>query len=209
VPGAPGEVALGDVDTLLTALTAARPGSARVNEVWLGVSERREPAVRAALGRPPFRALETVSRRALEADARRDPLAHGTLLALLGAALVALALAVTGLSLAVLADLRDERGELLDLEAEGASPPLLRRVVRLRALVVAAFGLVGGLITGAVLAGLVTDVVSVTARARAPEPPLELSLDPLAIGLAALAYVVLAAGLVVLATRRAFSAATA
>ena len=47
VPGASGDVALGDVDTLVTALTAARPGSARANEVWLGVSEQREPAVRA------------------------------------------------------------------------------------------------------------------------------------------------------------------
>ena len=180
-----------------------------MNEVWLGVSEQREAAVRAALGRPPFRALETVSRRELEADASRDPLAHGTLLALVGAALVALALAVTGLSLAVLADLRDERGELLDLEAEGAAPGLLRRVVRLRALVVAAFGLLGGLVPGAARAGHGPAVGSGPARARAPAPPLELSLDPLAIAVAALAYVVLAAGLVVLATRRAFSGATA
>jgi hypothetical protein len=210
VPGARGDVVVGDVDSLVTALTASRPGSARVNEVWLSVpSDKRAGEVAAALARPPFRALETVSRRALEEDARRDPLAHGTLLTLLGAALVALALAVTGIVLAVVADLRDDRGELLDLEAEGAAPALLRRVVRLRALVVAGFGLLAGAVAGLVLAALVTDVVAVTARARAPEPPLELSLDPLVVALAVLAYVALAGGLVLLATRHAFSEETA
>jgi hypothetical protein len=210
VPGARGDVVVGDVDALVTALTAARPGSARVNEVWLSVpSDERARQVAAELARPPFRALETVSRRTLEEDARRDPLAHGTLLTLLGAALVALALAVTGIVLAVVADLRDDRGELLDLEAEGAAPALLRRVVRLRALVVAGFGLVAGALLGLVLAALVTDVVAVTARARAPEPPLQLALDPLVVVLAVLAYAALAGGLVVLATRRAFSGETA
>jgi hypothetical protein len=204
-PGVRGDAVVGDVDTLVSALTAARPGAARVNEVWLAAaSDESADAAAAALARPPYAALQTVSRRELEADARRDPLAHGTLLTLLGASLVALGLAVTGLTLAVLADLRDERGELLDLEAEGASPSLLRRVVRLRAFVVAAFGLVAGAAAGVALAALVTDVVAVTARARAPEPPLELALDPLVVVLATMAYAALAGGLVVLATRRSF-----
>jgi ABC-type antimicrobial peptide transport system permease subunit len=101
------------------------------------------------------------------------------------------------------------RGELIDLEAEGASPSLLRRIVRLRALVVAGFGLGAGAVAGVALASLVTDVVAVTARARAPEPPLELALDPLVVVLAAAAYAGLAGGLVALATRRAFRQETA
>ena len=210
VPGARGEALAGDVGELVTALTAARPGAARVNEVWLSVpDDARAPEVASALEQPPFRPLATVSRRALETDSSRDPLAHGTLLALLAAALVALALAVAGLALAVLADLRDERGELLDLEAEGASPALLRRVVRLRALVVAVFGIAGGAVTGVALASLVTDVVAVTARARAPEPPLVLTLDPLVVAAAGLGYAALAGLLVVAATRRSFSGRTA
>jgi ABC-type antimicrobial peptide transport system permease subunit len=178
--------------------------------MWLDApSDESADAAAAALARPPYAALQTVSRHELEADARRDPLAHGTLLTLLGASLVALGLAVTGLTLAVLADLRDERGELLDLEAEGASPSLLRRVVRLRAFVVAGFGMVAGALAGIALAALVTDVVAVTARARAPEPPLELALDPLVVVLATVAYAALAGGLVVLATRRSFREETA
>ena len=70
--------------------------------------------------------LEVESRRALEADAGRDPIAHGTLLALAVAAVVALGLALAGILLTVLGDLRDESGELFDLEAQGASPSLLR-----------------------------------------------------------------------------------
>ena len=97
-------------------MNLARPGAARVNEVWLRLRDRGASASRA----------------------RRDPIAHGTLLALTVAAIVALGLALAGILLTVLGDLRDESGELLDLEAQGASPSLLRRIVRLRALTVAA-----------------------------------------------------------------------
>ena len=48
---------------------------------------------RACLAAKPFNVLDVQSRGALEADARRDPIAHGTLLALIVAALVALGLA--------------------------------------------------------------------------------------------------------------------
>ena len=81
----------------------------------------------AALTRPPFRVLDATVRDDVEAEARRDPLAHGTLLALIGTAAVALILAALGLALAVRADLRDDSGEHFDLEAQGASPAFLRR----------------------------------------------------------------------------------
>ena len=145
------------------------------------------------------------SRRALEAEARRDPIAHGTLLALAVAAAVALGLALAGILLTVLGDLRDERGELFDLEAEGASPRLLRRVIRLRALAVAAAGLVAGALAGVVLGGVVTDLVGLTARATAAEPPLVLELDGFVVAAGVVAYALAAAALVLLATRRAFS----
>ena len=56
------------------------------------------------------------------AEARDDPLGHGTLLALDSAAVVALLLAALGLALTVLSDLRDDRGDLYDLESQGAEP---------------------------------------------------------------------------------------
>jgi hypothetical protein len=72
--------------------------------------------------------------------------------------------------------------------------------LRLRALLVAAFGVVGGLVLGAILSALVISLVSVTATAAEPEPPLRLVVDWPVLLLAALAYIVLAALLVGLAT---------
>ena len=63
----------------------------------------------------------------------------------------------------------------------------------------------GGILAGAVLAVLVTRVVSVTARAEAPEPPLVTSVDPVLLVVGALAAAGAAALLVALTTRRAFS----
>ena len=206
-PGIDGQAVVGDGAALAAIVNLARPGGARVNEAWLGLRDpTRAVAVDRALAAKPFNVLAIESRRALEADARRDPIAHGTLLALAVAAAVALALALAGILLTVLGDLRDERGELFDLEAQGASPSLLRRIVRLRALTVAAAGLVAGALTGVALAAVVTDLVGLTARATAAEPPLVLEVDVLVVLGAAVLYVLAAAALVLLATRRAFSA---
>ena len=207
VPGVDGQALVGDGDALAAALNLERPGAARVNEAWLALRDSADAAaVGGALARKPFDVLAVESRRALEADARRDPIAHGTLLTLAVAAAVALGLALAGMVLTVLGDLRDERGELFDLEAQGAAPSLLRRVVRLRALAVAVAGLVGGAVAGAALAAVVTDLVGLTARAASPEPPLVLALDGTVVALAAVAYALAAVALVGLATRGAFSA---
>ena len=64
----------------------------------------------------------------------------------------------------------------------------------------AAFGIAGGLVLGAILSSLVISLVSVTAAAATPEPPLQLSLDLPLLALAALAYVALAIVLVGAAT---------
>jgi hypothetical protein len=203
-PGVDGQAVVGDPDALAAAVNVARPGGARLNELWLAVDDGDAAAVDRLLAQPPFHVLSVASRRALEADARRDPIAHGTLLALVVAALTALVLALAGILLTVLGDLRDGRGELFDLEAQGAAPSLLRRVVRLRGLVVAGAGLVAGGLTGIVLAAVVTDLVGLTARATAAEPPLVLDVDAAVVAAAVAAYAAAAAGLVVLATRRAF-----
>ena len=164
----------------------------------------RAGAVDRALAAKPFNVLEVESRRGSKPSGRPDR--AGTLLALAVAAVVALGLALAGILLTVLGDLRDERGELFDLEAQGASPSLLRGIVRTRALVLAAAGLVAGALTGVALAAVVTDLVGLTARATAAEPPLVLEVDVLVVLGAAVLYVLAAAVLVVLATRRAFSA---
>ena len=131
----------------------------------------------AALAKPPFRGVESLSRAELLDEARDDPLGHGTLLALDSAAVVALLLAALGLALTVLSDLRDDRGDLYDLESQGAEPRLLRRIVRVRALVVGIAGVLAGAAAGALLALLVTRVVSVTARATTSDLPMQTSFD--------------------------------
>jgi FtsX-like permease family len=205
MPGTTGDAVVADLDALTTAVDTSAPGSAPIGELWLHTAAGDEGRVEAALAQRPFSALEVESRSALEADASRDPLGHGTLLALAAAALAALVLAVWGLVLAIRADLRDERGDLVDLEAQGATPSLLRSVVAARAGVVTAIGVAAGVIAGTLLAVLVTRVVSVTARAEHPEPPLVTTVDPLTLVLGGAAFVAAAAALVFLTTRRAFA----
>jgi len=203
-PGTDGDAVIGDIDSLETAVNTQVPGAGRTNEIWLDVPSGRAAAAEAELNRPPFGGVEAVSRASLLDEARHDPLGHGTLLALVAAAVVALLLAAVGLALTVLSDLRDDRGDLYDLEAQGAQPSLLRRIVRVRALVVGLAGVTAGAIAGALLALLVTRVVSVTARAAAPNPPLATSFDFRVVAVSAVIYLLLASTLVALATRRAF-----
>ena len=176
------------------AVNLARPGAARVNEVWLGLRDPtrdggrprpgREAVPRArnrvasgARGRcearpdrprDPDRARRRCG-RCSPACARRDP--------------------VDGVG-----DLRDERGELFDLEAQGASPSLLRRIVRLRALRRRRRSGRRVRSPGSLSRAVVTDLVGLTARATAAEPPLVLAVDVLAILGAAPRYVVIAGG---------------
>jgi ABC-type lipoprotein release transport system permease subunit len=130
------------------------------------------------------------SRTAVESTLRHEPIARGSLVTLGAAALAALVLAVAGLLLALVNDVRDERGELLDLEIQGATPAALRRHLRLRAALTTAAGLVGGVALGAVLSILVVDFVALTANAAVPEPPLRLYIDWRALGIGAVVYLV-------------------
>jgi hypothetical protein len=204
-PGTEGEAIVGDVDALETAVDTQVPGAGRTNEIWLSVPPGEVERTAAVLARAPFSGVEVVSRAALVAEARNDPLGHGTLLALAAAALVALLLAALGLALMVISDLRDDRGDLYDLEAQGVPPTELRRVVRVRAFLVAVAGAVAGVVAGAFLALLVTRVVSVTARAAAPDPPLRTAFDFEVVVIATIVFFVLSALLVGLSTRRGFS----
>ncbi|HEX2427748.1 MAG TPA: hypothetical protein VHI53_07455 [Gaiellaceae bacterium] len=206
-PGASGETVVGDRIELRTAIDTVSPGAGRENELWLDVPPDRVPEVARALSRPPYRALATTVRADVEAEARHDPLAHGTLLALLATALVALVLASLGLALAVRADLRDDRGEHYDLEAQGSTPAFLRRVVRARAAGLSVAGLVAGLATGLGLLALVTRVVAVTARGGTPEPPLAVVVDLRLVVLGVAVFALLSAALVGTATQRAFAGA--
>ena len=188
-PSVVGDAVIADRVTASTMLDTRSPGLGTTDELWLNGGPR-----------PSVPQLTVQSRADTLAQLQADPLARGALLTLAGTAGVALLLALVGLLLAVVGDVRDDRGELFDLEAQGASPATIRAHLRLRALLVAIFGILGGIALGAILSALVIALVSVTAGSAKPEPPLLLSPDlPLLAGAAA-AYVVLAALLVLAAT---------
>ncbi len=188
-PSIVGDAVVADFQEAATRLDTLSAGLGTTNELWLSSATP-----------PQVPQVSVQSHAETLARLQADPLARGALLTLAGTASVALLLALLGLVLSVVSDVRDDRGELFDLEAQGAAPATIRAHLRLRALLVAAFGIVGGLALGAILCALVISLVSVTASAARPEPPLRLSLDLPLLALAALAYVALAVLLVGAAT---------
>jgi hypothetical protein len=202
-PTVHGDFAVADRRLVFVALNTAKPGTAVVNELWIGTrGDESARTVANRLSHPPFDVLAVSSRRALADDLSSDPLSRGALLVLAGAAAGSVLLALLGLLLLLAADLRDERGELFDLEAQGAGPAILRRHLRLRAGLVAGLGLVGGLGAAAALGALVVSLVTVTANAGAAEPPLVLRLDGPLLAAACAGYAAVAALLVWGTTRR-------
>ena len=186
-PSIDGDAVIADRTAAATMLDTRSPGLGTTDEIWTSIAPRGSQLAVAA---------RTLTLARLEAD----PLARGALLTLAGTAAVALLLALIGLLLSVVADVRDDRGELFDLEAQGASPSMIRAQLRLRALLVAVFGVLGGLGLGAILSTLVISLVSVTAGSAEPQPPLRLSLDLRLLAAATAGYVVVATLLVVAAT---------
>jgi energy-coupling factor transporter ATP-binding protein EcfA2 len=106
--------------------------------------------------------------RRLEAD----PLARGAEITLLAAAALGMALAIGGLLLTTQGGVTDERSTLYDLEAQGVAPATLRRQIRLRSALVAVLGAIGGLAMGLVLAHFTVQLVTISAGAEPPDPPL-------------------------------------
>ncbi len=88
---------------------------------------------RQRLAQRPFSRLDVTSQRATAAELRSDPLARGALALLLVTGIVAALLAAVGVLLTIVGDMRDESGELYDLEAQGATPRDLQRHLLLRA----------------------------------------------------------------------------
>jgi hypothetical protein len=191
-----------DEGELETAVTASAPGAAVADEAWVAGRAGLGAALeRAADGTP----VAVTSRRAVEAELRDDPLARGTVAVLAAGGLVALLLAVIAVLLVVSVELRDESGDLLDLESQGLAPADLRRQVILRLASLAGFGVVCGVVTGAVLTAVISELVAVGAGRSIPVPPLRLHVAWPELLLALLAFAVVLGVTLVAATRRAFS----
>jgi hypothetical protein len=186
---------------LATVLDARLPGTGAPSELWLS----GPPSLARSLARFP---LDAASRRDLERTLSSDPLARGLVLTLGAAGVVALVLALLGFWLALVAQLRDERGELFDLEAQGVSPATLRTQFRVRAAVLVAAGAVGGALLGLFLSRLVVALIQVSAATEPPQPPLRFEPAWVAASAGLGALVAVAAVVVELTTRTAFRGET-
>jgi hypothetical protein len=161
------------LDPFLVALASAIPGSGRPTEMWIGLpGPSQEALVRAELGAEPFRFASVTARSDLVTERAGDPLSRAILWTLVVAALAGLALSIGGLVLGTVTDLRDERGELADLEAQGVTPTALRWHAVARTTWLAVGGCAAGLVVGVALTHVVTGALAVTAEGVAPIPPL-------------------------------------
>ena len=161
------------LDPFIVSLASAVPGSGRPSEMWIAAPNAQRLAdVRAALAKKPFRFAEVTARDDLVAERAGDPLSQAIVWALLVAALAGLVLSVGGLLMGAVTDLRDERGELADLEAQGVPPSVLRWHALARTAWLAIGGVVAGLVAGVLLAVVITGALAIDSEGNLPIPPL-------------------------------------
>ena len=197
------------LDPYLVALAAAVPGSGRPSEMWIAApSPQRLDEVRAALERPPFRFAEVTARADLVAERSGDPLSQAIVWALVAAALAGLVLSVAGLVMGAMTDLRDERGELADLEAQGVPPSALRWHALARTAWLAIGGTLAGVLAGVLLAVVATGALAIDAEGRLPIPPLVVVLPPLPIVAVVATVLIVVLGTVAWLARRTYGRAT-
>jgi hypothetical protein len=198
----PGRVVVVDLQPLLLAMNAHDPGTGMPNQVLIGTpSDTRTAEVVAALQRDPFPSLVIQSRPAIEAARASDPFAIGLVWGLAVGAIAGLVLSLMGVLLAAASELRDERGELWELEAQGTTPGALRALVVLRTVAMCAVGTVIGILLGLGLGWFVAASVGVGGEGAAPVPRLIL-VAPWGVIVAIAAALLLVIGLAVFALAR-------
>ena len=197
------------LDPFVVAVASAVPGSGRPSEMWLQVPDpNRQAEVRAALAKPPFRFAQVAARSDLVAEGAGDPLTQAIVWAQVVAALAGLTLSIGALVIGAITDLRDERGELADLEAQGVAPSSLRWHALARSAWLAIGGTIAGLIAGLALAVVVTGALAIDAEGRLPIPPLVVVLPPLQIAAVVGGVLVIVLGSVAVLAARTYGRAT-
>jgi hypothetical protein len=193
LPTVDGPFLLADRAALQQLADTIRPGRAP-SEYWVAGSSR---ALDRLLATAPYDTLTVTSRARVEAALDADPVGRGSRLLLALVALLALGVAALSMVLLVVGERRDGAGEFFAWEADGLAPPVLRRVLLLRAVAAAVVAVPLGAAAGLVVAGVGADLVSVDALGRTPVPPLEVTLGTVWTPLGLLAGI--GAGLVVCA----------
>jgi hypothetical protein len=201
----PGPVVIVDYAPLRLAINTQQPGAAQPNQVLIGTpNDARTAEVVTALRQGLFPQLLIVSRPDIEATRTSDPFAIGVVWGLVVGAIAGLLLSLVGVLLATASELRDERGELWELEAQGTTPRSLVRLVVLRTIAMCAVGTVTGIAMGVALGWFVATSVGVGAEGSAPNPPLQLVAPWVFIGAAAVTMLLVIGGTVYAITRRHF-----
>lgn len=192
-----------DSGPLLLAMTARDPGTGTPNQVLIGTpNDARTAAVVERLAADPYPALVIESRPAIEAAAARDPFAIGIVWGLAVGALAGLVLSISGVLLGASAELRDERGELRELEELGAPPSSLRAMVSAKASILSLVGVGVGAILGLGLGWLAAITIAVSGDGGRTIPPLALVAPWVSIvAMCGGVLAVIFAGVVVLARR--------
>jgi hypothetical protein len=164
-----------DLQPLLLAMNAHDPGTGVPNQVLIGTpSDERTAEVAAALGRGSFPPLLIQSRPASEEAGAADPFGLGIVWGLAVGAGAGLLLSVLGVLLAAAAELRDERGELYELESQGSTPRALTGLVVLRTVALCAVGTLTGIVVGVGLGWVVASSIGVGGEGATAVPALVL-----------------------------------
>ena len=202
----PGPVVIVDYAPLQLAINTQAPGAGQPNQVLLGTpNDARTDEVVTRLQQGLFPRLVIVSRPAIEATRTSDPFAIGVVWGLIIGAIAGLVLSLVGVLLATASELRDERGELWELEAQGTTPRSLVRLVLVRTISMSAVGTVTGIAMGVALGWFVANSVGVGAEGSTPNPPLELVAPWPLIVTAATVLLLVIGGLVYGLTQRHFA----
>ena len=194
-----------DEHPLFLALNGAGPGAGVPNAALLRTpDDARAAAVAKRLEEAPFPPLSINARLAIEDARANDPFAIGVVWALFVGALAGLGLSLVGIVLAASARLRDDRGDLGELEEQGLAPAALESLTVLQTIVLAIAGILVGSVVGLGLGWLAAAGLAVTPDGAPPVPPLVLVAPWLTIGGLALAVLVVLAVAVLLLARRHF-----
>jgi hypothetical protein len=200
------DFAVVDLAPLMTALNAESPDLGIPNEMLVRTADGQQAsAVAAAVSSRPFAPTVVQTRAALEAASESDPVEIGAIAAFLIGAIAGLTLTFAGILMSTTADLRDERGDLADLEEQGVRPATLQRLIIARPVAIATVGLALGLALGSGLLGFAAGTLTATPDGRAVVPPVLVVL-PVAVLVAIVAIILVAlVTLIALLARRQYS----
>ena len=171
-PGASERFVVADLASAQRLLDESDPGFGTPNEVWIAASNGDQRSLSAAFEEAPFDQLRVQSRVSAESSLRAEPISRMTLGIFGFAAVVAALLAIAALVLTTHSEVVQQRPLHRSLATEGVSVAKIRRMVMVELAAILAAALIVGAGGALVLLSVASRVISVTAAAANPVPPL-------------------------------------